>query len=81
LLSGFPAETLYAFLPIRSTCPSQLILLDLIVVIIMITIIIIILIIQALKQYVSNITGEHEIKALQTTAILGTAHILRIVLM
>ena len=28
------------------------------------------------RQYLSSITGKHEIKELQTTAILGTAHIL-----
>jgi len=33
------------------------------------------------RKYVSNITGKHEVKELQKTAILGTAHILRIVLM
>ena len=31
-------------------------------------------------QYLSNIPGKHEIKELQTTAILGTAQILREVL-
>jgi len=31
--------------------------------------------------YVSNIPGKHEVKELQKTAILGTAHILRKVLM
>jgi hypothetical protein len=30
--------------------------------------------------YVSNIPGNHEVKELQKTAILGTAHILRKVL-
>jgi hypothetical protein len=29
---------------------------------------------KSLRQYVSNIPGEHEIKELQTTAILRTAH-------
>jgi len=33
------------------------------------------------RKYVSNIPGEHEVKELQKTAILGTAHILRKVLM
>jgi hypothetical protein len=28
-----------------------------------------------LRQYPSNISRKHEIKKLQTTAILGTAHI------
>ena len=33
------------------------------------------------RTYVSNITGNHEVKELQKTAILGTTHILRKVLM
>ena len=33
------------------------------------------------RRYVSNIPGNHEVKELQKTAILGTAHILRKVLM
>jgi len=33
------------------------------------------------RKYVSNISGKHEVKELQKTAILGTAHILRKVLM
>jgi hypothetical protein len=32
-------------------------------------------------KYVSNIPGIHEVKKLQKTAILGTAHILRKILM
>ena len=32
------------------------------------------------RKYVSNIPGNHEVKELQKTAILGTAHILRKVL-
>jgi len=28
------------------------------------------------RKYVSNITGKHEVKELQKTAILGTAHII-----
>ena len=32
-------------------------------------------------KYVSNIPGNHEVRELQKTAILGTAHILRKVLM
>ena len=35
---------------------------------------------KSLKKYVSNIPGKHEVKELQKTAILGTAHILRKVL-
>jgi hypothetical protein len=34
-----------------------------------------------LRKYVSNIPGKHEVKELQKTATLGTAHILRKVLM
>jgi hypothetical protein len=33
------------------------------------------------RKYVSNIPGNHKVKELQKTAILGTAHILRKVLM
>jgi hypothetical protein len=33
------------------------------------------------RKYVSNIPGTHEVKELPKTAILGTAHILRKVLM
>jgi hypothetical protein len=36
---------------------------------------------KSLRQYLSNIPGKHEIKELQKTAILSTAHILRKVLM
>ena len=36
---------------------------------------------KSFRKYVSNITGKHEVKELQKTAILGTAHILRKVLM
>jgi hypothetical protein len=36
---------------------------------------------KSLRQYLNNIPGEHEIKELQKTAILGTVHILRKVLM
>jgi hypothetical protein len=32
------------------------------------------------RIYMSNIPGNHEVKELQKTAILGTAHILRKVL-
>ena len=35
----------------------------------------------SLRKYVSNIPGKHEVKELQKTSILGTAHILRKVLM
>ena len=57
----------------------------------MVTVIIIIIIIiiiratetvsKSFRKYVSNIPGKHEVKELQKTAILGTAHILRKVLM
>ena len=33
------------------------------------------------RKYVSNIPGNHEVKELQKTATLGTAHIFRKVLM
>ena len=36
---------------------------------------------KSFRKYVSNIPGEHEVKELQKTAILGTAHILKKVLM
>jgi hypothetical protein len=32
---------------------------------------------RTISKSLSNITGKHEIKELQKTAILGTAHILR----
>jgi hypothetical protein len=35
---------------------------------------------KSLKKYVSNIPGNQEVKELQKTDILGTAHILRKVL-
>jgi hypothetical protein len=35
---------------------------------------------KSFRKYVSNIPGNHEIKELQKTAILGTANILRKVL-
>ena len=36
---------------------------------------------KTIRKYVSNIPGKHEVKELQKTAILGTAHTLRKVLM
>jgi hypothetical protein len=36
---------------------------------------------ESLKQYLNKIPGKHEIKEAQKTAMLGTAHILRKVLM
>jgi len=35
----------------------------------------------SLRKYVNIIPGKHEVKELQKTAILGTAHLLRNVLM
>ena len=48
--------------------------------IIIIIIIIIITISKSFRKYVSDIPGNHDVKELQKTAILGTAHILRRVL-
>jgi hypothetical protein len=31
---------------------------------------------KSLRQYLSNISGKHEIKELQTKAVLGTANVL-----
>ena len=46
----------------------------------MMMMIIIIIIIISCRKYVSNKPGHHEVKELQKTAILRTAHILRKVL-
>ena len=35
---------------------------------------------KSFRKYIFNIPGNHEVKELQKTAILGTAHILRKVL-
>jgi hypothetical protein len=35
---------------------------------------------KSFRKYVSNISGNHEVKELQKTVILGTAHIFRKVL-
>ena len=35
---------------------------------------------KSFRKYISNIPGSHEVKELQKSAILGTAHILRKVL-
>jgi hypothetical protein len=35
---------------------------------------------KSFRKYMSNIPGNHEVRELQKTAILGTAHILRKVL-
>jgi hypothetical protein len=35
---------------------------------------------RSFRKYVSNIPGNHEVKKLQKTSILGTGHILRKVL-
>jgi len=36
---------------------------------------------KSFRKYMSNITGNHEVKEFQETATFGTAHILRKVLM
>jgi hypothetical protein len=36
---------------------------------------------KSFRKYLSNVPGKHEVKELQKTAILGTAHALRKVLM
>jgi hypothetical protein len=36
---------------------------------------------KSFRKYLNNVPGKHEIKELQKTAILGTAHIFRKVLM
>jgi hypothetical protein len=36
---------------------------------------------KSFRKYVNNITGNHEVKELQKTAILDTAHIFRKLLM
>jgi hypothetical protein len=36
---------------------------------------------KSFREYLSNVPGKHDIKELQKTAILGTAHVLREVLM
>jgi len=33
--------------------------------------------VQSFRKYLRNICGKHEIKEVQKTAVLGTAHILR----
>jgi hypothetical protein len=32
---------------------------------------------KSLRKYISNLTGNHEIKEIQKKVILGTAHVLR----
>jgi hypothetical protein len=36
---------------------------------------------KSFRKYLNNVPGKHEMKELQNTAILGTAHTLRKVLM
>jgi len=36
---------------------------------------------KSFRKYVSNVPGKHEVKKLQKTAIWGTAHIIRTLLM
>jgi hypothetical protein len=38
-------------------------------------------ILRPFRKYLSNVPGKHDIKELQKTAVLGTAHTLREVLM
>ena len=38
-------------------------------------------ILKSFRKFLSNIPGKHEVKKLQETAILGTAHLLREVLL
>ena len=57
----------------------------LMVIMVMIMVLLLLLLPQCLmiiiiRKYVSNIPGNHEVKELQKTPILGTAHILREVL-
>ena len=54
---------------------------QLIIIIIIIVIIINLIISKSFRKYVSNIPGKHDVKELQKTAILGTAHTLLKVLM
>jgi hypothetical protein len=49
---------------------------NLIIIIIIIIIIMTGTISKSFRKYVSNVPGKHEVKELQKTAILGTAHIL-----
>jgi hypothetical protein len=42
---------------------------------------IVIIIIIIIRKYMNSVPGKHEVKELQKTGILGTAHILREVLM
>ena len=65
----------YKILPIINFTVIQHCSVDIII------IIIIIIISKPFRKYVSNIPGNHEVSELQKTAILGTAHILRKVLM
>jgi predicted PurR-regulated permease PerM len=66
------------------TTQLQLVVVVVVVVVVIIIIIIIIIITgtisKSFRKYVSNIPGNHDVKELQKTAILGTAHILRKVL-
>ena len=46
-----------------------------IVIVILLLLLLIIIILKSFRKYVSNIPGNHEVKELPKTAILGTAHI------
>jgi len=59
----------------------MVVIMTMMVMMIVIIIIIIITISKSLRQYLSDISGKHEIKELQKTALLDTEQILREVLM
>jgi lauroyl/myristoyl acyltransferase len=61
--------------------PEKIILMKMMMMMMIIIIIIIITISKSFRKYVSTVPGKHEVKELQKTVILGTAHILRKVLM
>jgi hypothetical protein len=73
---GWPTEKVTGITRIRNQ-----ITLDLIIIIIPVIIGATGTISKSFTKYVINISGKHEVKELQKTAILGTAHILRKVLM
>jgi len=60
---------------------NKIMLMMMMMMMMMIIIIIIIIITKPFRKYVSNIPRKHEVKELQKTTVLGTAHILRKLLM
>jgi hypothetical protein len=74
---------------VRGAAEPEIIIIIIIIIIPVIIIIIIIPVIigatgtisKSFRKYASTIPGNHEVKKLQKNAILGTAHILRKVLM